>query len=273
MRLARFLSAVTAIAASSLLSLSANDGLVKPFQETTLSAQILGRIAEIPVEEGDLVSVGDMVLRMDDRIEQLEVNRRALVRDDQSELELATKRAAVLGEEAVALRALYEESGGVSREELNQKELEAALAAAEKRKVTNREELEVIEVQMAEEQLGQRHIRAPFSGYVVEILMEEGEVCREGQPVARMVDIDQCYLECYLDGSAGISYKAGQKVWILVPGLDGKLIRRQGTVDYVAPIVDAASGLRKVDVLFDNTDRTVLPGLPGRLVGPVDAES
>ena len=39
----------------------------------------------------------------------------------------------------------------------------------------------------------------------------------------------------------------------------------QGTISFVSPVVDAASGLMKIKVIFDNPEARVRPGVAGKL--------
>ena len=43
---------------------------------------------------------------------------------------------------------------------------------------------------------------------------------------------------------------------------------KQGTVEFVSPVVDKASLLRTVKVIFDNSNHSVEPGVTGKIVLP-----
>ena len=43
-------------------------GEIEPFSEVDISAEVVGKILEMPVEEGDTVKAGDLLCRLDDAL-------------------------------------------------------------------------------------------------------------------------------------------------------------------------------------------------------------
>jgi len=48
-----------------------------------------------------------------------------------------------------------------------------------------------------------------------------------------------------------------------------KTIQKKGTVLFISPVVDSASGLLKVKIEFKNPDGSVRPGVAGSMIIPV----
>lgn len=244
---------------------TAPEGIIIPYREQTLGGVVLGKIETIHVREGEVVESGAVLIELRDELQALEVERRKLAKDRSAALEFARNRMLVLREELESTQKLFEQSRSVSQEEINRKKLDYEMAVSELKQLEQEIGLAEIDYQMAQEELEQRRIRAPHAGIITEILVEEGEISRPGQPLVSLVSIHQCYVKCYLDPKQAESLEMGQQVGVVVP-LASDTIQLPGQIDLIAPTVDAASGLRQIRVLFENPDRRVAPGLSAFLV-------
>lgn len=240
-------------------------GITEPIRDATLSFTVPGTIAAIRVEEGDPVAEGQVVVELDKELEELEVARRRMVWESKVEVESAEQRAATIRRDLEGTRRLFETTQSVSQDELEKKELEYNLAVAEWERLKTVEEREGIEYKMAEEQLRRRQIRAPMDGHVAEILVEEGEGCEPRQPVVRIVQTRRARFVANVDAGIARRLDVGRTVRL---DIDGGIdtIRRQGTISFVSPVVDPASGLQQVKAVFDNDDGGVRPGVAGVMI-------
>ena len=57
-------------------------GITEPFLDVTLNASVPGIISKRRFQEGDFVKAGDAIIELDQRLEELEVERRQLVVGD-----------------------------------------------------------------------------------------------------------------------------------------------------------------------------------------------
>ncbi len=236
-------------------------GIVEPRHDVLLAAPVPGIIAAIPHREGARVAAGEVLVELDARLEDLEVARRKLVLEDEAEITAARARAALLEKDLEATRRLFETTRSVSREELDRKELEHRLASLEVIRLEQAKHRERIEHQMAEEQRARRRIVAPFDGVVVELLHDLGETVQPHQPVIRMVDDATAYLAVHLEAAEAASVREGDPARLRL-GVAGP-IDRMGEVDLVSPVVDPASGLRRIRIRFENRDPRIEPGTVG----------
>jgi RND family efflux transporter MFP subunit len=240
-------------------------GTTEPIGDVTLSATVVGTIAAIQIREGMPVAKGGAILQLDRKIEELEVLRRKLIWESRAELEAAEARAATLKSLFESTRELYRMTGSVSREDLEKLELEYRIAVAEKERLESAEERERIEYEMAREALNKRTIRSPFSGTVIKLLLEEGESCQENQPLVQVVDTSRGIFVGNAEEWIGRTLKKGQVVDLRIKTGNDSVIRK-GTIFFVSPVVDPASGLLEVKAQFDNTDGQVRPGISGSLL-------
>lgn len=240
-------------------------GILEPLHDAEISASVAGKIDTIHFREGENVKKDTVVIQLKNVLEQLEVNRRQVIFDSKAELEAAIAKMETLKVDLDSTRSLFEKTGVVSQEELDKKVLEYNLAVAEKEGKESEEIREGIELQMSRFQLEQRAIEAPFTGKVADVYLDEGEDCSAGEELFRLVDSSKCHFVCNVEASLAAYLKKGQMVDLeITSGLE--TVDRQGEIEFIAPTIDAASGLRKVKVLIDNPDFSLTPGATGELI-------
>jgi RND family efflux transporter MFP subunit len=216
------------------------NGITEAINDVTLSAPSAGIIGKRPVQEGDFVKVGQIVLELDKRLEELEVSRRKFVVD--------LKRTDVENS-----KKLFEKTISLSKEEMDKKIMEFSVADAEH--------------ELAKEVLNRRLIVAPFEGTVVGLSLNVGEACEAQQHLVRVVDIRKCYFICNIEARAGYTLRPGQNVKLEIEAGD-KFAEFSGTVFFVSPVVDPASGLMRVKIVFDNPEGKIRPGVAGKMLLP-----
>lgn len=173
---------VSAVERRDLVATVTASGQIEPQRSVDISADITGRIIEIPVQEGDWVRRGDLLLRIDPSQYEAAVARaRALLSSAeasavQSRANREQARRAL--ERATELRA--QNPNLVSDEQLEQAQTSFDVAEA----VANSSEHQVAQAQAglqeAQEQLAKTVLRAPMDGEVTRLAVEEGEVAVPG---------------------------------------------------------------------------------------------
>ncbi len=234
-------------------------GITEPISDVTLSLSVPGIVSTISVKEGDRLRKGQRILHLDKRTEELEVARRKLVWESKSEYEGAQARARTLKEIYDATLMLFKSTKSVSEEELKKQELELRLAVAERDRLAAAEKREKIEYEIAVETLEKRNLRSPIDGTVITLFYDEGESFEEHQPLVRVVDTGRGRFVSNLEENIGRFLKVGQQVDLVI-GTGGTSVRKKGTISFVSPLVDSASGLMEVKVEFENMDNAVRPG-------------
>ncbi len=240
-------------------------GITEPYRDVTLGATVAGVVASISRQEGQNVRQGEVILELEKEQEALEVERRKLIAESKVEVTAARYRVETLGLELETARRLFDSTRSVSREELQQKELEYKLAQAEVERLSIAEEREELEYRIAQEELRRRVITAPFDGVIVKLFLKVGESCNPQQPLVRIADTSRCRLVIHMEAAASRGLAAGMPVQVRIEGVRSSAVL-QAAVEYVSPVVDPSSGLREVKVLFDNPGGLINPGLPGTLL-------
>ncbi len=240
-------------------------GLTSAYYDALLGCSLPGVVSEIPVKEGADVKRGDVLVVFHRETEQLEVARRKLILEDRSQLVGAEHRLETVRRDVASTRTLFETSRSVRRDELEKKELELKLVEAAVAQVKIAEKREALEHQMAEEQLRLRQIAAPEPGTVVVVVPERGEYVQQNQPLIRLVNIDRCYLVCNVDVRVAHRFELGQTLPVTFD-VAGEELVLDGVVTFVSALVDPASGLKEIKLVFENPGHRVSPGIQGSVV-------
>ena len=220
-----------------LLASESFQGLVEPFREVNLSSTVQTFITEMHVREGAIVNKDAPVVDLYSRSEELELARIALALERR---EFENRGAQNLFKDKL-----------ISEDEAMEKKIELRLAQ--------------LQYDIVKERLALRKLRAPISGIVVERLYEEGEMVAVGEPILRLVDIATIYVSAYMTVEDARGFPVGAPVRLTFDELTEEVDGLQGTVDFINPRVDPASGLMQVRVIAKNPDRLVKPGLRARI--------
>lgn len=240
-------------------------GVTEPVHDALLSATAAGTVKTIHFKEGDTVEAGTVILELDKTLEELEVTRRRSIYESRVELDAAEQRVAVLKTDYESTKRLFERSQSVSRDEFGKKELEYLLAVAERDRLAAAKERERLEYEIAREQLARRAVTAPFAGVITDLRIELGEACEPRQPVVRVVDLSRGYFIANAAPALTARLNKGDTVTLRIEAAGGER-EVSGKIEYLAPVVDAASGLRRVKVEFANPGGHIAPGVVGRLI-------
>ena len=220
---------------------TACDGITEPVFDVTLSVPVPGIVTLLERKEGDFVQTNDVILELDNRLEEIEVERRRCIMENHKADWESTK-------------TVFDKSSSVSRDELLKKESDYKVSLAE--------------YDEAQETLRRRRLASPGSGVITDIKLRVGESCTAYEPIVRVVDTRRCYFISNMEARDSAQLKPGQTVQLEIQD-GGTPIRVEGTITFISPVVDSASGLQRVKAVFDNSEGKVRPGLAGRLLlGP-----
>ncbi len=242
-------------------------GYVTPRRRATVAAKITGRVHEIFVDEGMRVQPGEVLATLDDSDARAQLNS-AKAERNATAAALADLRVNLANAERDRLRmeSLWKE-GAISAQMLDQARtsvdsLQARIALAE-------EQVRAAEarVRVAEQDLDNTIIRAPFGGLVVSKDAQRGEMVspisagggftRTG--IATIVDMESLEIEVDVNESYIARVKPGQPVTAVLDAYpDWKAPAKVRTV---IPTADRQKATVKVRVAFDRLDPRILPDM------------
>lgn len=216
------------------LPLAAEDvqGLVAPFKAVLVASPVLQEVIDVvKVEEGDNVKEGQVLAELRHNTEALAVQ----------EAERIVEQAQFV---ATGFENLYKQKMGSKEQYLkSQTELELAKIRLEATKV----------------RLNEKTVKSPLDGIVTKKFKESGESVDRAEKMFEIVNIDQLYAQFYLDPKFINVLQKDDTVTVRFPEMKETSIT--GKISFIAPQIDASSGLFRVKVLFDNPNHKVKAGM------------
>ncbi|MEO8331027.1 MAG: efflux RND transporter periplasmic adaptor subunit [Gallionella sp.] len=220
------------------------EGLVEATRQSTVSAQISGRVKEINFDVGSRVNKGQVILRIDER---------------ETAQALASSNAQVLQAQATLqnAKANYERS----RQLFEQKFIsQSALDKAQADYQVARAQAAASEAGAGQASLahGYSAVVAPYSGVVAARLVEVGEMVSPGKPM--MIGFDPAEMRVVVSVP---QYKLSEigslpKVMVEVPSLN-RWVKAASTI--VQPLADARTHSTQVRVYLPTNEAGVYPGM------------
>lgn len=217
-------------------------------QEALVFASIPGTVKEVLVTEGDTVTAGTRLVKMNTD-QQLNAGTSAAL----ASVSAARANAENARSNYSRMQTLFE-AGALSTQELN------GVAVA----------LEAAEAQLAQAQAGYTQARAtrdnawivaPFSGKVGRIWARAGNMSGS-TPLLSISGHSGVIARVLLPESAIFTLEAGQAAYVTVSAINQSI---PGVVISVSPTVDPISGQVAAEIHFDDTENLLRPGLSGRV--------
>jgi multidrug efflux pump subunit AcrA (membrane-fusion protein) len=239
-----------------------------------------GLLKEIPVKEGQSVKKDDVLAQVDDSevAAALEVTRSQLA----TAQEEADNNVSILYAQAAykvaqaeyqqAVEANAQQSNTFSKSELlerllkaRQYELQIQQAEHEKKVNGLKADEKRADLKAAKVEVDLRQVKSRLDGMVVNRYRNEGEWVKPGDPVVRVVRVDQVRVEGMVDAKLVVpSEVVSQPVTISVTLPSGKQASFSGSVVFASPVVEAGMQFlvhAKVDNRQDSGFWLLRPGL------------
>ncbi len=208
---------------------------IEAFAEADVIAKVEGEVREFLFEEGDEVTEGQVLARLDGERLRLELNEsRARLQQMQRDFE--------------------------RNKELREKGL---LSEGDFEKL--RYDLEALEASfnLASLELDYTQIRAPIDGVISQRYVKIGNTIRVGDPAFRVTSFDPLVAYMHVPEREYRRLKKGQPVAIDIDALAGQRIMAE--VTRVSPIVDPDTGTFKITIEIRDAERRIKPGMFGRM--------
>ena len=205
-------------------------GAVKSRKNVMISAENMGNINRILVNEGNEVKRGQLIMSMD-----IELYQRSL---DQ------------LKTEYTLAETMFEKQSNLWEQNIG---TEVQYLQAKNRKESLENQIANIKTQISKSQ-----IRAPFAGTIESVLVREGEMAQIGSPLVRIVNHQDMYIKADLSESHIGKFKKGDKVIINFPSLNQTI---ESSISSVGQIIDVQNRTFSIEALLPITKFTIKPNL------------
>lgn len=215
-------------------------GQTEASDRAPVAARAGGRIETLFVTEGDLVARGQVLARMDPREHLLAVRQ---AEADVAEAE-ARFRETTLFDDRI-------EDAGIRKERARAARVRSGLDRAE------------IALSRARLDLSSTALRAPFSGGVADVIVDEGEAVAAGEDLLSVVDVDPILVEVQVVERELRWLEPGGHAEITLPAFPDTVL--SGRIRSINPVVDPETRTVRVTVVVPNPEGRVLPGMFARV--------
>lgn len=206
------------------------DCIIEPSSTVKLGSGVPGIIEEIAVDRGDMVQKGQVLVRLDSKVERASMESRK-ARYDFAKNDYKRK-SGLYGKALIPTREADESETNMK---IAQRDFEEAEKVYER-----------------------RTIRSPIDGVVVQRLLQPGERVEE-QPILTLAQLSPLYVEVIVPAGMLGSVKTGDRVAVRPENpIKGEHIGRVKIVDNV---VDAASGTFGIRIELENKNYSIPSGL------------
>jgi RND family efflux transporter MFP subunit len=111
-------------------------------------------------------------------------------------------------------------------------------------------------------QLGRTKLKAPFSGTIDKVIIQNGQVVAPGMPIIQLVSLGQMKVEADVPENYISSVKQGSDVRIEIPNLNKKL---QSKIVKVGSSINPSNRTFNIEIHIPNTDGTIKPNLMAKI--------
>ncbi len=220
----------------------------------SIGVRVPGRIDRYFVEEGNHVQPGQTLVQLDDRDYRAQVGRA------DGALALGRANLKLARRQLERQRRLFEE-GVISKEEIDQAESRAEVAAASVKQSES-------ELAAARANLDDTVLRSPVQGVVLAKLKTVGEIAVPGGfsgagDLVRLADLSELHAEVDVSEADLANVHMGQEAEVVPDAYPQK--RYAAKVAKVYPQVNRQKGTLKVEVRIADPDATLLPDMSARV--------
>lgn len=232
--------------------------VIEPESTVEVGSQDEGILSEVIVKRGDRVKKGQLIAKLDSRLEQLNAkhakyraNMDVQVRSAQAQVDFREKQ--------LERFKIMLSKNAVSVNDFEQAEIELRLAALSAEAAVTDKKIAGMEYEIASARLLRRSIFSPVDGVVESINKSPGEYVHEQAPLMKIVQLDPLYVEVFLPVSDYREITRGMEAEVRPEEPIGGVY--QAKIVVVDSVFDAASRTFGVRLELDNSSYELPGGL------------
>jgi membrane fusion protein (multidrug efflux system) len=232
-------------------------GVVRAFRKATVTAEVAGRVLARPVERGQRVDTGQILLEIDASRLELELRRaEATLRAKQTNLAHATREQA-RGERLAQQSAISEQKRDDLQHALDRANDEHALARVER--------------DTARRNLADARIGAPFPGRVDDLRVDVGDYVSPGTPVATLVELSKARIFGGVTAIEAGRLQAGSEARVTFADLGGETF--VGELRSIGQVASASDGTYPLEIWVEDAGGRLRDGLVAEIELPANPEA
>ncbi len=218
------------------------NGSVVPIDRVEIKSKASGLVDELPVEQGDIIKMGDLIARLDQKDE------RAAVSLAQADYDIAQAELKKSRREHQRRNKLYTQQL-ISEEERDQIELNLAVAKGKMVQATTA-------LDRAKERLSDSIVRAPIDGVILQKYVEKGQIIASGisnvsggTPIVDIADMSSVYIQAGVDEIDIGKIRVGQSATVIADAFPQ--LEFTGMIIRIAPEAKIEQNVTLFDVIVE----------------------
>jgi len=223
-------------------------GTLTARENATLSAQVVGRVQQVLVREGDHVAAGQTLAILDDATLRASAEQADAAVSAAENQQVAAKTDAALAASTLARYKQLQEQKSVSPQEMDEVTRRAEASNAEVAALSAQADAAKAQAGGAHTMLQYARIRAPFAGVITARMVDPGALAAPGVPLLQIDRDGPLQLQATVDESAIAAVQIGMSIPVKVDG--ASLAGETGKVEEIVPAADPSSHtfLIKIDL-------------------------
>ncbi len=233
-------------------------GTVRPRLRTLVAAEVDGLVEQLPIDDGDEVTQGQLLCKLRDTARRLALES---AKARQEELaQVVEERQAELDKSSFEERRMTPlwEQGRSTEKEYQDAKADHRAAKGRAMQAEHALEAQRAAVEALADDLARMEIRAPCIGYVVKRLTEVGSWVDQGGPVVELVDLSSIRVRVDVPESMIDHCTVGQSAAVTVEALDRTYT---GTIARTIPDADERARTFPLDVDVVNSGKELRSGM------------
>ena len=232
------------------------EAITRPSQDVVLSFVRPGQVAEVLVKEGDTVKAGQVLMRLDDKAEQVQMEQLKAQADDTTRLQAAE---AQLAQRRVDLRKteVANKQGAATDLEVDHARLDVKIADLSLELAKFEQSQAQMKYREAAAQIERMRITSPIDGVVERLLVEPGESVEAAEKIAQVVQIDPLWVDVPvpLDEARSLTKGASNALVEFDRDVPSRKSTIAGKIIHIAAVADSASKTLTVRVECPNPSK------------------
>jgi RND family efflux transporter MFP subunit len=223
-------------------------GTVQAKQSAVVSAQVMGRIQQVLVREGDSVRAGQTLVVLDDAALRSSVEQAQAGVKAAQNVQAAAQTNDALATSTLARYKQLDAQKSVSPQELDEVSQRAQAAAANLEAVRAQTDAARAQESGARTMMSYTRLAAPFAGVITARMADPGTMAAPGVPLLKVDQAGPLQLDASVDESAIAAIHKGMKVQVAIGS--GSSANLTGIVAEIVPAADPSSHsfLVKIDL-------------------------
>ena len=235
-------------------------GALHARETAVISAQVVGRIQQVAVHEGETVKAGQTLAILDDATLRASAEQADAAVAAAQQQQSAAQTNSDLASTTLARYKQLQAQKSVSPQEMDEISRRAEASVAQVDALKAQGNAARAQARGAHAMLSYTHIRAPFAGIVTARMADPGTLAAPGVPLLQVDSMGPLQLQVTVDESAIHAVHVGMKINVDIGGAPSA--PAYGTVSQIVPVADPSSHtfLVKIDLPGSNQLRAGVYG-------------